>query len=114
MGVRRAAALARGLIADPGTEILFSVVNGWEIAIKARAGRLDASADVPGFVTEQVRRNNFGVLPVQLSHALQVYRLPEHHRDPFERLLVAKARVEGVPIVTRDPAIAADGIEMRW
>ena len=105
---------ARDLIADPAAEILFSAVSAWEIAIKARTGRLDLPADVPEFVADQVRRNRFRVLPVELSHALRVHTLPDHHRDPFDRLLVAQAQVEAVPLLSRDSQPRAYEVELRW
>ena len=110
----RLSSAARDLIADPAAEILFSAVSGWEIAIKARTGRLDLPADVPGFVHEQVRRNRLLVLPVELRHALRVHALPDHHRDPFDRLLVAQAQVEAVPLLSRDPLVAAYDVVLRW
>jgi PIN domain nuclease of toxin-antitoxin system len=76
--------------------------------------RLDLPADVPGFVTVQVRRNRLRVLPVELRHALRIHALPDHHRDPFDRLVVAQAQVEGVPLLSRDPLIAAYEVELRW
>ena len=105
---------ARDLIADPGVEILFSAVNAWEIVIKARTGRLELPADVPGFVADQVRRNGFRVLPVELRHALRVHHLPDHHKDPFDRLLVAQGQVEVVPLVSCDPLMAVYEVETRW
>jgi PIN domain nuclease of toxin-antitoxin system len=105
---------ARDLIADPTAEILFSAVSAWEIAIKARTGRLDLPEDVPAFVHDQVRRNRFRVLAVELPHALRVHALPEHHRDPFDRLLVAQAQVEAVPLLSRDRQLARYGVELRW
>lgn len=105
---------ARALIADPSAEILFSVVSAWEIAIKTRTGRLDLPADVPTFVHDQVRRNRFTVLPIALRHALQVHALPDHHRDPFDRLLVAQAQVEVVPLLSRDSQLAVYEVELRW
>ena len=99
---------ATAILEDSGTEVLFSPVSAWEIAIKARMGRLEMLADVPAFLVEQVRRNGLQVLPVE------VHRLPGHHRDPFDRLLVAQAQMEGVPLVSRDPLIAAYGVETRW
>jgi PIN domain nuclease of toxin-antitoxin system len=105
---------ARDLIADPRAEILFSAVSGWEIAIKARTGRLDLPADVQRFVQDQVRHNGLRVLPVELRHALRVHALPDHHRDPFDRLLVAQAQVEAVPLLSRDPLLAGYEVELRW
>ena len=110
----RLSTAARNLIATPDAEILFSTVSAWEIAIKARTGRLDLPADVPGFVADQIRQNRLQVLPIALDHALRVHTLPDHHRDPFDRLLVAQAQVEGIPLLSRDPRIAAYGIEIRW
>ena len=105
---------ARDLIAGPSTEILFSVVSAWEIAIKARTGRLDLPPDVPVFVHDQIRRNRFTVLPVALRHALHVHALPVHHRDPFDRLLVAQSQVEAVPLLSTDTQIAAYDVTLRW
>ena len=110
----RLPASARALIGDAATEVLFSAVSGWEIAIKARTGRLDLPPDVPGFVQDQVRRNRMTVLPIELRHTLDVHALPDHHRDPFDRLLVAQARVEAVPLLSRDPLLAAYGVDLRW
>jgi PIN domain nuclease of toxin-antitoxin system len=110
----RLSTTGRELIADPATEVLFSAVSGWEIAIKARTGRLDLPKDVPGFVLDQLRRNRFSVLPIELRHTLRAHGLPEHHRDPFDRLLVAQAEIEAVPLLSRDPLLAAYGIELRW
>jgi PIN domain nuclease of toxin-antitoxin system len=105
---------ARALIGGAGAEVLFSAVSGWEIAIKARTGRLDLPSDVPGFVQDQVRRNRMTVLPIELRHALRVHALPDHHRDPFDRLLVAQAQVEAVPLLSRDPLLAAYEVDLRW
>ncbi|MGE3743052.1 MAG: type II toxin-antitoxin system VapC family toxin [Geminicoccaceae bacterium] len=110
----RLASSARALISDPATEILFSVVSAWEIAIKARTGRLDLPADVPAFVHDQVRRNRVTVLPVSLRHALHVHALPDHHRDPFDRLLVAQAQVEAVPLLSKDAQLATYDVTLRW
>ncbi len=105
---------ARDLIADPAAEILFSTVSAWEIAIKAGTGRLDLPADVAAFIVDQVRRNRFRVLAVELPHALRVHALPDHHRDPFDRLLAAQALVEAVPLLSRDRHLAPYEIELRW
>ena len=105
---------ASDLISDPAAEILFSAVSSWEIAIKARTGRLDLPPDVSEFVADQVHRNRFAVLGVELSHALRVHALPDHHRDPFDRVLVAQAQVEAVPLLSRDSQLGAYEVELRW
>jgi PIN domain nuclease of toxin-antitoxin system len=107
---------ARRRIADPQDEVLLSAVSAWELAIKAGLGRLalPTGADLEDVVRRQVEVNRLEVLPVQLSHALRVGRLPPHHRDPFDRLLVAQALVEGVPLVSADPALAPYPVEILW
>ena len=110
----RLSSTARALIADPSAEILFSVVSAWEIAIKARTGRLDLPPGLPAFIHDQIRRNRFTVLPIGLRHALQVHALPDHHRDPFDRLLVAQSQVEEAPLLSTDTQIAAYDVTLRW
>ena len=110
----RLSSTARTLSADPSAEILFSVVSAWEIAIKSRTGRLDLPPDVPAFIYDQIRRNRFAVLPIGLRHALHVHALPDHHRDPFDRLLVAQSQVEAVPLLSTDTQIAAYDVTLRW
>lgn len=110
-------ATARTIIADPSNVVFFSAASAWEVAIKARLGRLALASgeeDLERFVARQVEANRFEVLPVQLHHALRVYSLPPHHQDPFDRLLVAQAVVEALPVVTRDPQIVKYGIETLW
>lgn len=105
---------AAALISEGGSEIVLSVVSAWEIAIKARLGRLGLPADAPGFLSGEIARNRFAVLRVELPHALNVHGLDDHHRDPFDRLLVAQARIERLPMISRDPILDAYGIERIW
>ncbi len=78
----------------------------WEIAIKVGPGKLDAPDDLP----ERVEQLGFDLLPVTADHAWQVRRLPPHHRDPFDRLLIAQAKCEGFKFVSRDPIVAHYGV----
>jgi PIN domain nuclease of toxin-antitoxin system len=96
----------REIIANGGNEVLFSAVSAWEIAVKARRGRLILPGEPEPYIRDQVSRNRFEVLPIDLTHALRVALLPEHHRDPFDRMLVAQAQVENLTILTADPEIA--------
>ncbi len=105
---------ARQIMADPGNELLLSAASGWEIAIKARLGKLKLPDDLQGFVVEQLRINAVQVLPVQMAHALHVVALPDHHRDPFDRMLVAQGQLEDLAIVTDDPLIARYAITALW
>ena len=101
---------ARDLIADPSAEILFSAVSAWEIAIKARTGRLDLPEDVPAFVQTRSAATASGAAD-RAPHALRVHALPDHHRDPFDRLLVAQAQVEARPAA--EPGPPAHGLRGR-
>ena len=102
------------LISDGSNELLFSTASGWEIAIKAGLGRLDMPDPLDRFVTEHLFRNHISVLSVQLSHALHVYTLPQLHRDPFDRLLVAQAQVERLPLLSSDKRLAEYDVDVLW
>lgn len=98
----RLGAKARKALEDAGIEVVFSAASAWEIAIKARLGRLHAPPDLTTFLTDQITINGFRVLPIELKHAARVRHLDDHHRDPFDRLLVAQAILEGLTLVTSD------------
>ena len=78
-----------------------SAASAWELAIKARLGKLS----MPDDLGQQLLANSFVPMPVEVRHALAVRLLPDHHRDPFDRLLVAQAKTEGLTIVTADQSI---------
>ena len=105
---------ARQIMEDANTELLLSAASGWEIAIKSRLGKLKLPADLQGFVAEQLRINGIQVLPIQMAHALHVFTLPDHHRDPFDRMLVAQGQLEELPILTGDPQIAQYAVTVIW
>lgn len=89
---------ARDAIADPGNEVFVSGVSGWEIAIKKARGRLVA----PDSLGAMVEEKHFEHLPLTFEHAERAAALPMHHRDPFDRMLVAQAQAEDLVVVTRD------------
>ncbi|MGE0790138.1 MAG: type II toxin-antitoxin system VapC family toxin [Sandaracinaceae bacterium] len=97
------AAGAREAILDTSTEVYVSAAVAWEIVIKRALGKLDFE----GAVADAVREEGFTPLGVSLEHVDAVARLEPHHRDPFDRLLVAQARVEGLTLVTVDPLVRA-------
>lgn len=103
---------AAPMVRDPRSVLLLSAVSSWEIAIKYGQGRLDLPEPPASFVPERMRSSGVTALAVEHAHALAVAELPMHHRDPFDRLLVAQALLEGVPIVTADPAFAAYDVEL--
>jgi len=84
------------------------------MAIKARLGRLRLPGAPERFIPDQLAANAFHSLPIQLSHALHVYALPPHHRDPFDRILVAQSHLESMPIITADPQITQYPVQVIW
>lgn len=110
----RLAERARELITDGDNEVFFSAASAWEIAIKARLGRVHLSGDLERFIPAHVAANGFQVLPVHMRHALKVHALPDLHRDPFDRMLVAQAMVEAMALVSGDPQVARYPIEVLW
>ena len=105
---------AQSVIADPTTEVYLSVASGWEIAIKSRLGKLKMPSNLQAFMATQLQLNSIQVLPIQMIHALHVSTLPDHHRDPFDRLLVAQSQIENMPLLTSDPQIVRYGITVIW
>jgi PIN domain nuclease of toxin-antitoxin system len=94
------------LVEDQSSELLFSAASSWEIAIKHRLGRLPLPEPPQRYVPARMRAIRAQGLPVEHPHALAVADLQPLHRDPFDRLLVAQARLLDVPILTADPLVA--------
>jgi len=102
----------RSIAADQDTELLLSAASSWEIAIKHSTGRLPLPEPPHLFVPRYLDQSGVRGLPVQHHHALGVGQLAWHHRDPFDRLLVAQAQLEQLPLVTADPVFAAYQLEL--
>ncbi len=111
---RRLSDRAREIIADGRNELFFSAASGWEISIKAGLGRLEVPEDLPRFIADQLSRNAIQVLSIHLSHALHTRVLPDHHRDPFDRILVSQAILEDIPFLSADPRISQYPVEVVW
>ena len=107
-------ARAGTVIRDGRNTLLFSAACGWEIAIKTQLGRLHLPDHPETFIPAQLARNRMESLPISITHALHVAKLPALHRDPFDRMLVSQAQVERLPILTADPLIARYHVETIW
>ena len=104
--VPRLGVLAQEAITSPDNEVFVSAVNIWELAAKREKGTLSA----PNDLTTIVEQRGFAPLPLSLFHAEQAAMLPMHHRDPFDRMLIAQTQAEGLILMTRDPYIRRYGI----
>ena len=105
---------AKKLFLDAENEILLSAVTGFEISVKFSIGKLELSEPPDKFIQNRVVKNYLSVLPITLPHTLKLADLPFHHRDPFDRLLVAQAIIENVPILTRDPLFSEYDCQVIW
>lgn len=105
---------ARELIEDPAHHPFLSVASLWEMAIKVSLGKLTIGPPFETFLTQQLELNGIELLPIQLRHVALVTTLPFHHRDPFDRLLIAQARIEQMPLVGGDTAFDAYAVSRLW
>jgi len=105
---------ARALCCDPANQLVLSVTSLWEIQIKRQLGKLDLRLPLAEIVAHQQETNGVTILPIVQAHVLALEDLPTHHRDPFDRLLVAQAIVEGATLVTADPVLKSYPAEVRW
>jgi PIN domain nuclease of toxin-antitoxin system len=110
------ATAARTAIADPGNQAFVSIASAWEVAIKVSLGKLTVDAStVREFFDEQMGANGFTYLPIDPPHVFRVADLPFHHRDPFDRLIIAQALEESMTLVTREgAAFGPYGVTLLW
>ena len=101
---------ARAAIADPTNEVLISTAALWELTIKSSSGKLALPADLETMVSSQ----GFAVLSIRFVHLRKFETLPRYHRDPFDRMMIAQALAEGIPIATNERAFAAYGVQIVW
>ena len=105
---------AKKLFLDPDNDLFVSAVSGFEISVKFSLGKLRLAEPPRDFMENRIRNNALSRLPVSLEHTYRLSHLPLHHRDPFDRLLVAQALEEDLPILTADPALSAYDVEIVW
>ncbi|HGY08464.1 MAG TPA: type II toxin-antitoxin system VapC family toxin [Oceanithermus profundus] len=105
---------AREAIADGASEVFLSAVSVWEMVIKMGLGRLELPEDLESFLARQLQVNGFRPLAMTLPHALAVRHLPDVHKDPFDRLLVAQAQHEELVLVSGDAAVRRYPVSVIW
>jgi PIN domain nuclease of toxin-antitoxin system len=106
--------IARSAIVDPHNEVLVSAASAWEITTKHRLGRLPEAGDVPLHLPRYLNRARFTVLDISLEHAMTAGALPGPHKDPFDRMLVAQARIEDLSVATTDQVFKDYGVAVIW
>jgi PIN domain nuclease of toxin-antitoxin system len=105
---------AKGLIVAAANRKLVSLASCWEIAIKVGIGKLKLGEPARDFLPREITMNSFELLPITLEHATAVETIPHHHGDPFDRLLVAQALMENLPIISADKALDPYGVTRLW
>ncbi|MGF1575027.1 MAG: type II toxin-antitoxin system VapC family toxin [Cyanophyceae cyanobacterium] len=105
---------SQSVITNPNNQILVSIASLWEIAIKISIGKYQLSDPFESFWLEQLKLNRFTLLNVAIQHTARIITLPFHHRDPFDRLIIAQALVERIPIVSVDDVFDLYGVSRVW
>lgn len=98
----------------PDNQLVLSIVSIWEMQIKIQLGKLELGKPLAEVITHQRKTNQIELLPVYYDHVIELAKLPLHHKDPFDRLLIAQALVEDMVIVSRDPQFAAYVVPVEW
>ncbi len=107
-------ATALAAIQQAENQVYVSLASAWEMSIKTGLGKLSLTQPIESFILDQTQRNRFDILPITLAHIAAVERLPHHHRDPFDRLLIAQSLVEDIPFISADSSIHAYPITHLW
>jgi len=105
---------ARALCQDTSNTLLLSVASVWEMQIKIQLGKLQLPLPMSDMIAGQQSRNRLEVLPINLPHVLALENLPVHHKDPFDRLLIAPAIVENAVLVSRDDVFKHYPVNVQW
>lgn len=105
---------ARAIVQDRNHTLLLSLASVWEIQIKVQLGKLTIPVALAELLQKQQEANQIELLPIVLPHILALENLPPHHRDPFDRLLVAQAQIENLPLLSGDSLLSSYAIELIW
>jgi PIN domain nuclease of toxin-antitoxin system len=110
----QASELAKEIFLNNDNELFLSAVTGFEISVKYSLGKLHLTEPPKEFIANRIRANALIELPVSMIHALALQNMPQHHKDPFDRLLVAQAMVNQIPLLSADQQLSAYEIERLW
>ena len=110
----RLSANVKDLCESGAHEFYLSMASPWEMQIKSQLDKLSLAMPIEELIDKNTQENNIQLLPIELSHISHLARLPSHHKDPFDRLIIAQAIVEGMTIVTVDHAFTAYSVPVVW
>ena len=113
IGDKQLSKTALGIIESAAMPYI-SIASIWEMAIKHNSGKLTFQAPFDNLVTDQLAINGYEILPIELAHIFQITNLPLHHKDPFDRILIAQAISENIPIVSIDPMFKSYPVTVIW
>lgn len=106
----RLPSVGRSAVSDPAVPVSVSIVSLWELRIKVASGELETPNDLPGMI----RASGFALLPVDIRHIDQLGSLPNHHRDPFDRMLIAQAQADGLTLMSADRTVSLYDVPILW
>lgn len=110
----RLSARAKNILRDAENELVFSLVSLWEIAIKIKLGKLNTLGSSVAYIRDEMNAYGMEMLPIRYEHILQLEALPPHHSEPFDRLLIAQAITESLPILTNDAKMREYPVKVLW
>ncbi len=110
----RLSAKAKQILSSDTNELVFSLVSLWEIAIKIKTGKLNTIGSSVAYLRDEMAAYGMELLPIRYEHILQLESLPHHHNDPFDRLLIAQAATESLPILTADEKFKQYDVKVIW
>ena len=105
---------ARKIIAETRNVVFVSAASAWEVATKVRLGKLPSAADLAGDFTGHLEREGFQILAISAEHAIRAGLLPGRHKDPFDRMLIAQAQAENMPVVSNEAVFDTYGLRRLW
>lgn len=105
---------AREVLEDVKSDLFLSPASYWELAIKVSLGKYRLPTSFAQFLRTQLIANGIAILPIRIEHAARLLKLPPHHRDPFDRMIIAQASAEGMPLISSDKMVDAYGLTRCW
>jgi PIN domain nuclease of toxin-antitoxin system len=112
--IKKLSSRVHDLLIDPNTEVVLSVVSIWEMQIKSSLGKIQFKMPLPELVNDEISRNKIELLPLSLSHIYALSALAQHHRDPFDRILIAQSMEADLQIISIDQKFDAYGVQRFW